>query len=175
MASPPYVPRWTPSSSPTQSPNPLLGNLPFRHESKVDICLNEITPKPFQRPTLNVFGTDGDASTITECFFHLNSPALQQPKICSKRTTETTVEMGRTKHKSVRPDMDPVGSTRSKLSLTWTDLWVTAHGIEGACTILKGLNGCAQPGEVLAIMGPSGCGKSILLDALAGLRLFFQL
>ncbi|ERM94421.1 hypothetical protein AMTR_s00010p00257130 [Amborella trichopoda] len=159
-------------SNPTQSPNPLLGHHPFRHESKDDIYLDEITSKPFQRnPSLNVSDTDEDASTTTKCFFHLNSPALQPARICSKRTVETSVEMGRTKHKSVRPDMDLVGST----GLTWTDLWVTAHGTEGVCTILKGLNGRAQPGEVLAIMGPSGCGKSTLLDALASLRLFFQL
>ncbi|KAL4196292.1 hypothetical protein AMTRI_Chr04g245470 [Amborella trichopoda] len=169
MASPPYVPRWTPRSSPTQSPNPFLGRNPFQHESKDDISLDEITPKPFQpNPSLDVSDTDEDASTTTECFFHLNSPALQPAKICSKHTAETSVEMGRTKHKSVLPDIDPVGSIGSKLSLTWTDLWVTALGTEGACTILKGLNGCAQPGEVLAIMGPSGCGKSTLLDALAG-------
>uniref|UniRef100_A0A6N2LHN2 ABC transporter domain-containing protein n=1 Tax=Salix viminalis TaxID=40686 RepID=A0A6N2LHN2_SALVM len=52
--------------------------------------------------------------------------------------------------------------------LTWEDLWVTvSNGKRGSKSILQGLTGYAQPGEVMAIMGPSGCGKSTLLDALA--------
>ncbi|GMH17481.1 hypothetical protein Nepgr_019322 [Nepenthes gracilis] len=54
-------------------------------------------------------------------------------------------------------------------SLTWRDLWVTVDNKkEGRRTILEGLSGYAEPGQVLAVVGPSGCGKSTLLDALTG-------
>ncbi|CAI0422229.1 unnamed protein product [Linum tenue] len=64
-------------------------------------------------------------------------------------------------------DDDQLGAAADGgVSVTWKDLCVTVGG--GRLTILEGLTGYAEPGEVLAIMGPSGCGKSTLLDALAG-------
>ncbi|KAI3896292.1 hypothetical protein MKW92_023054 [Papaver armeniacum] len=65
--------------------------------------------------------------------------------------------------------------TETGVLLTWEDLWVTVPSSgSGSSTdnngraLLQGLNGYAQPSEILAIMGPSGSGKSTLLDALAG-------
>ncbi|KAI3873927.1 hypothetical protein MKW98_001576 [Papaver atlanticum] len=71
---------------------------------------------------------------------------------------------------------DTGSCTGAEVLLTWDDLWVTVPSSSGSGTrgknngkaILQGLNGYAQPSEVLAIMGPSGSGKSTLLDALAG-------
>ncbi|RZC92680.1 hypothetical protein C5167_028455 [Papaver somniferum] len=62
-------------------------------------------------------------------------------------------------------------STGSGVLLTWDDLWVTipsSGSNNNGRALLQGLNGYAQPSEILAIMGRSGSGKSTLLDGLAG-------
>ncbi|KAG6584656.1 ABC transporter-like protein [Phytophthora cinnamomi] len=59
-----------------------------------------------------------------------------------------------------------------QLTLEWRDLAlrVPIANEPGATdkVILRGANGVARPGELLAIMGPSGAGKSSLLDCLSG-------
>ncbi|KAJ6683596.1 hypothetical protein OIU85_007300 [Salix viminalis] len=70
---------------------------------------------------------------------------------------------------SVDLENGPAFGHRDDVSITWEDLAVAvSNRKDGFRSILQGLTGYAQPGEVLAIMGPSGCGKTTLLDALAG-------
>ncbi|KAI3906690.1 hypothetical protein MKW92_011488 [Papaver armeniacum] len=112
------------------------------------------------------------------------SPSKSPLPLLNNRTS-STMEM-----ESPLPTQNELGNGRQRGSfrdtssctgggvlLTWDDLWVTVpsssvsgstRGKNNGKAILQGLNGYAQPGEILAIMGPSGSGKSTLLDALAG-------
>lgn len=73
-------------------------------------------------------------------------------------------------------DDAPSRSNGRSVFITWEDLWVKVPDKRnGSRSILRGLNGYAKPGQVLAVMGPSGSGKSTLLDALAGDSLKQQL
>ncbi|KAJ8453182.1 hypothetical protein Cgig2_008066 [Carnegiea gigantea] len=52
---------------------------------------------------------------------------------------------------------DDDGVCRKGVSLTWKDLWVTVSDGKGSQRpILEALDGCAQPGQVLAVMGRLG-------------------
>ncbi|XP_047322164.1 ABC transporter G family member 15-like [Impatiens glandulifera] len=55
--------------------------------------------------------------------------------------------------------------------LVWEDLTVVLPNSGGGSSpksLLRGINGYAEPSRIMAIMGPSGSGKSTLLDSLAG-------
>lgn len=71
--------------------------------------------------------------------------------------------------------MQKLNGVNMSATLTWKDLGVRATNASGEThTLLDGLTGYAEPGNILAIMGPSGSGKSTLLDALAGTHEFMN-
>ncbi|KAH9331064.1 hypothetical protein KI387_003172 [Taxus chinensis] len=66
-----------------------------------------------------------------------------------------------------KTDTKGIGDVSARL--TWQDLCVIVSVSGGETqTVLQGLTGYAEPGNLMALMGPSGSGKSTLLDALAG-------
>ncbi|XP_073003048.1 ABC transporter G family member 1-like [Typha latifolia] len=137
------VPRWTPSPSPTR---PLRPRADHGEGSMEMHGVNKDGSFPF-----------GDDSSLTPPPLHQRFPHNGQ----GREGPMEVVEIG-------NGGENNHGRDRS-VFLTWEDLWVSAlDGKGGGVPILSGLNGFAQPGEVLAIMGPSGCGKSTLLDTLAG-------
>ncbi|KAI9199782.1 uncharacterized protein BJ171DRAFT_517045 [Polychytrium aggregatum] len=61
---------------------------------------------------------------------------------------------------------EPLAPPSKGCNLTFSNVYYTV----GSKMPLKGINGQALPGRLLAIMGPSGSGKSTLLDILGGKR-----
>ncbi|KAF9621865.1 hypothetical protein IFM89_028453 [Coptis chinensis] len=165
------VPRWTPSPSPTRSPprvkNDDLELNSFNSQAAHNIPSQNQTSFPFSSftsPPLPHYRTQTQPESIPD------APSFQiGNKINSPIGSETVSLMNTRQANYIQYDAGGLRSQSDSVHLTWEDLCVTVSaGKNGSRSILEGLTGYAQPGEVLAIMGPSGCGKSTLLDALAG-------
>ncbi|MCL7045515.1 hypothetical protein MKW94_022790 [Papaver nudicaule] len=160
-SSPSNIPRWTPTASPSRSPPPpqLLSQEEnsFAYHDQVEDETFEST-FPFMSSTSHQHQQQRD--------HYVDESANKDTVVNSIRVNGHPSEE---KKSSFVIEMEPV--LEGTVVLTWEDLCVrvpssSSKGNDKA--IIEGLNGYAQPGEVLAIMGPSGCGKSTLLDALAG-------
>mgnify|MGYP002775887310 CR=1 FL=1 len=54
--------------------------------------------------------------------------------------------------------------------LAWKDVSVEVVSWKGESkSVVQGLSGYVEPGQLMAIMGPSGSGKTTMLDALSGI------
>ncbi|MCL7034465.1 hypothetical protein MKW94_026469 [Papaver nudicaule] len=151
-SSPSNIPRWTPTASPSRSPPPPLLS---------------------QEENSFAYHDQVEDETFESTFPFMNSTSHQHQQSANKDTVVNSLRVNghqsEEKKSSFVIEMEPI--FEGSVVLTWEDLCVRvpSSGSKGNDkAIIEGLNGYAQPGEVLAIMGPSGCGKSTLLDALAG-------
>ncbi|XP_026388131.1 ABC transporter G family member 11-like isoform X1 [Papaver somniferum] len=177
MASPKHVPRWTPTESPSRSPSPLLSSKEkdssfAYHDQEEDESIKNIFP----------FSTTTHHSYPEEDMYDAPSLRIEydpQPEVRS-RGGSVVMEMepiefmsDQLRQQEDKGSREAAVFTTEGVVLTWKDLCVSVPSSSTSSkgndkVIIEGLNGYAEPGEVLAIMGPSGSGKSTLLDALAG-------
>jgi ABC-type multidrug transport system ATPase subunit len=67
-------------------------------------------------------------------------------------------------------DLEAFSKQAARISqFCWQALTVTVKDSKTGAPIdiLKGVDGCAKPGDMVALMGPSGSGKTTLLNVLA--------
>ncbi|KAI3945836.1 hypothetical protein MKW98_023110 [Papaver atlanticum] len=159
LLSPSNILRWTPTASPSSSPVPPPVFSP-------EIRISQVEDEPFMSPAhdhelkqqLDQYVDEADKNDTV-----VNSLRVSGHRSSKKKKSEENKS-------SFVIEIEPKFEGRTVV-LTWEDLCVRvpSSGSKGDDkAIIEGLNGYAQPGEVLAIMGPSGSGKSTLLDALAG-------
>ncbi|KAI3971717.1 hypothetical protein MKW92_010301 [Papaver armeniacum] len=182
MASPKHVPRWTPTESPSRSPSPLLSSKEkdssfAYHDQEEDGSMKNIFP--FSTTSIH-HDNKGGHSYLEEDMYDAPSLRIEydhQPEV-GTRGGSVVMEMepiefmtDQLQQQQDKGSREAVVFTREGVVLTWEDLCVSVPSSSSKGNhkaIVEGLNGYAQPGEVLGIMGPSGSGKSTLLDALAG-------
>ncbi|KAI3930370.1 hypothetical protein MKX01_003398 [Papaver californicum] len=167
-SSPSNIPRWTPTVSPSRSPPPpLLSSQEINsfayHDQVEDESLESTFP--FMSTT-----THHQQKQQQQQDHYVADVLAKHDKVIVNSLRVNGYQSEETRSSSFVIEVEPIFEG-SSVVLTWEDLCVrvpssSSKGNDKA--IIEGLNGYAQPGEVLAIMGPSGCGKSTLLDALAG-------
>ncbi|XP_042485033.1 ABC transporter G family member 1-like [Macadamia integrifolia] len=174
MASSPF--RWTPSPSPTRSPNHEVMKNDEDGTSEMGSFASEEGNSSYGVGNLFPFSISGPSSSPASFLhYHIHQPQTHQ--IISQQHDELyykspTLRIGSGDQYETVPletQVEENYGSSDGVYLTWEDLWVSVSDRKkGSRAILQGLRGYAQPGELLAIMGPSGCGKSTLLDTLAG-------
>ncbi|KAI3883791.1 hypothetical protein MKX03_010591 [Papaver bracteatum] len=157
--SPSNILRWTPTASPSSPPVPPPVFSP-------EISSSQVEDEPFMSPAHH-------HELKQQLDQYVDEPAQNDIVVNSLRVSghqSSKKKKSEENKSSFVIEMEPK-SEGSTVVLTWKDLCVrvpTSSSKGNDIAIIEGLNGYAQPGEVLAIMGPSGSGKSTLLDALAG-------
>ncbi|KAI3952674.1 hypothetical protein MKX01_013636 [Papaver californicum] len=162
-SSPSNIPRWTPTVSASRSPPPpLLSSQEINSFAYHDQVEDESLESTFP-----FMSTDTHHQQKQQQDHYVANIPAKHDKVIVNSLRGNDHESEENKSSSFVIEMEPIFEG-SSVVLTWEDLCVRVPSKGGDKAIIQGLNGYAQPGEVLAIMGPSGCGKSTLLDALAG-------
>ncbi|KAI3886396.1 hypothetical protein MKX03_036683 [Papaver bracteatum] len=159
LLSPSNILRWTPTASPSSSPVPSPVFSP-------EIRISQVEDEPSMSPA-----HDNELKQQLDQYVDeaaKNDTVVDSLRVGGHRSSKK--KKSEENKSSFVIEIEPKFEGRTVV-LTWEDLCVRvpSSGSKGDDNaIIEGLNGYAQPGEVLAIMGPSGSGKSTLLGALAG-------
>ena len=87
---------------------------------------------------------------------------IENPSKVGARAQAVDLEAG-------KMETDVTANQQDSIGLEWENISYTTSGKDDVKkTLIHPMSGCANPGEMLALMGTSGAGKSTLLDILAG-------